>query len=725
MKTIFFVISYSICSAAFAQSQSLYTEDTLPGPRKYIAVRTAAPVVTNPPVWTSATVNNLQGVTVQTISKPNSNMPQVAGIERMSLKDIKNIPVFLGERDLMKTIQLLPGIKSAGDGNSGFYVRGGSADQNLILLDGAPVYNASHLMGFFSVFNGDAIRDFSLFKGNMPAQYGGRLSSVLDVNMNEGNKEAFKLSGGIGLIAARLNTEGPMLNNKGSFLVSGRRTYADMLLKLSKDSSLRKNDLNFYDVNVKLSYKAGNKDELSISAYMGHDIMRVNKVFGLEWGNKVASARWRHQFSNNTSFNSTLFYSNYDYSASITSSRETVATSSRINDAGGKMMILWKMGDHEVKAGTDITYHSIEPSRLVSTTGKGASQPEAKRPSVDLAVYMSDSWKVSNRLQFTYGVRLSSFSVLGSGDFYTTDSRGQIKDTLRYAAGEIVKTYVNVEPRAAATYMFTKAASINMSYTRNVQPLHLLANTTAATPADKWISSNNLIQPEIADQLSIGYIQKINDNRYVLCVEGYYKAMQNQLEYRDGAEVFSNDPVETKVLAGRGRAYGAEFLVKKKKGNLTGWIGYTLSKTERQVNGINNDNWYNARQDRTHEVSVVVSLKLSDRWSVSSNWVYNTGNAVTMPAGKYVVNNRMVYYYTNRNAYRMPAYHRLDIAATVLLSRKNPSSSELNFGLYNAYGRENAYSVYIRSKDKDPLQTEAVQLALFRFVPSVTYNFKF
>ena len=700
MKLLF---TFFFCSIGLSMSAQLTVNTDTLG----ITAKNNYRYVAKAKMW-NETANNLNSVTVKTNGgKYNAAHPPI-GMERMSLKDIKNIPVFFGEKDLMKTLQLLPGVKSAGDGNSGFYVRGGSADQNLVLLDGAPVYNASHLMGFFSVFNGDAIKDFSLYKGNMPAQYGGRLSSALDVRMNEGSTEAYKVSGGIGVIAARLNVEGPLQKGKSSFLVSGRRTYADMFLKLAKDTAIRNNDLNFYDLNVKMNYEIGAKDQVTISGYMGRDQMRFNSSFRLTWGNKIGSLQWKHLFSSRVSTQTSFFYSQYNYSAAITSGKQTSSTLSAIKDLGGKMELQWKSGDHVTRMGVQSTLHILTPGQFVSTSGKttDSTAAAARKKSVDHAFYFSNTWKPSDKWQLDYGVRFSAFSSLAS------DS-------------QTVKTYLNTEPRLSGSYLLTNTSTFSFAYSRNVQPLHLLASTTAALPTDQWISSNQLIHPEIADQVSMGYAKKLHNNGISLSVETYYKLLQNQMDYRDGAEMFSNAPVETKVLFGKGRAYGIEWMLKKKKGTLTGWIAYTLSKTERQINGISNNNWYRAKQDRTHELSVVSSLKLSSRWVISANWVFNTGNAVTLPAGKYVVGNRIVYYYTERNGYRMPAYHRLDLSATVQLTQKKAYASELSFGLYNAYGRENAYSIYLRASKTDPTHTEAVQTALFRFVPSVTYNFKF
>lgn len=660
--------------------------------------------------------DTLKGITVTNV------VPRTLGMEHFTLKEMEHIPVFMGERDILKTIQLLPGIKSAGDGNSGFYVRGGSADQNLILLDGTPVYNASHLLGFFSTFNGDAIKDLSFYKNAMPAQYGGRLSSVVDATTNNGDDEHYHISGGAGLIAARLNVEGPIIRNKASFMLSGRRTYADLFTQLSNDSAIRNSNLNFYDLNLKVNFKPGLKDELDLSAYTGNDVMRISNTFGLEWGNSVASLRWRHIFGNKLLSNISVHYSGYENTTSTLAMDETVSIYSRIRDYTAKAEFLYTPNvRHETRIGWQSTYHTMSPLLLEAGERSGInSQQQPKRYSLDNALYINNTWKASDQLNISYGLRAAGFLVFGGGDFYNINGDGKITDTLHTGSGEVVKTYVNLEPRLAIRYEVHKTGSVSFAFTRNVQHLHLISNATSANPTDKWIASSNLIKPEIADQVSAGYSESIGD-KYELTVETYYKSLKNQLDYRNGAELFSTEPIETMLLVGKGRAYGMEWLLKKKTGKLTGWIGYTLSRSERKIDGINNNEWYNAKQDRTHEVSIVSSWQVSKKWVLSANWVYHTGNAVTFPAGKYIVmDDRLVYYYTERNGYRMPAYHRLDVAATVQLRR-----SALHFGVYNAYGRENAYSIYFRESKDNPDYTEAVQLTLFRFVPSITYNFNF
>lgn len=649
------------------------------------------------------------------------------GIERLTVQEIKNIPVLLGERDILKTIQLLPGIKSAGEGSSGFFVRGGAADQNLILLDEAPVYNASHLLGFFSTFNADAIKDMTVYKGGMPAEYGGRLSSVLDIKMNDGNNQDYAASGSIGLISTKLNVEGPIQKGKSSFLVTGRRTYADLFLKLSSDSTINNNTLYFYDLNAKLNYSIGEKDRIYLSGYLGSDRLGVGETFGMNWGNGTGTLRWNHLFSSRLFSNTSLIFSNYDYKISIRSGAYDFDIFSQLRDWNLKQEFQWFLNNrNNIRFGFNAIHHSIRPGEITSSNENIRPDLLQKRNSWENGIYASNTWKASDKVNVTYGMRLTGFSILGKGDFYTVDDGGNVIDTMSYNQGEVVKTYLNVEPRVAASFQFNPTTSIKASYVRNVQNLHLISNSTASSPTDKWLASTNIIKPEISDQVSLGYYKNLFDNQYELTVETYYKDLQNQIDYRDGADVFSEgDAIEAQLLFGKGRAYGVEWLLKKKSGRFTGWLSYTLSKTERQIDGINNSEWYNARQDRTHDIAIVATYQLNPKWTLSANWVYYTGDAVTFPAGKYRVDDEVVFYYTERNGYRMPDYHRLDLGATWKLKQKKRFSSELTFSLYNAYGRENPYTITFREGENNPNITEAVQIALFKFIPSISYSFKF
>ncbi|MBL7742489.1 MAG: TonB-dependent receptor [Chitinophagaceae bacterium] len=673
-------------------------------------------------------IKNLEGVVVSAQSKGRSISSPQMGVEKLSTKEIKNIPVLLGERDILKTIQLLPGIKSAGEGNSGFYVRGGAGDQNLILLDEAPVYNASHLLGFFSTFNSDAVKDMTVYKGGMPAQYGGRLSSVIDIKMNDGNNQDYNVSGGVGLISTKLNIEGPLQKDKSSFLLTGRRTYADIFLQLSNDSTIKQNKIYFYDLNAKLNYQLSDKDRIYLSGYFGKDVLGVGKTFSIDWGNGTGTLRWNHIFNRKLFSNTSLIFSNYKYKISIESGGDDFDIFSQIQDWNLKQEFQWYADSrNNVRFGFNTIYHTITPGEVRAYESRSVNSTALqKRYSWENAAFFTNTWKASDKINVTYGIRFSSFSILGKGDYYALDNEGRVTDTFSYNKGRFVKTYANLEPRLAASYVFNPNTSVKAAYVRNVQNLHLVSNSTSANPTDKWIANTNIIQPEISDQVSIGYYQDLFGKKLELSVEAYYKTMQNQIDYRDGADIFANsDAIESQLLFGKGRAYGIEWLLKKKAGKLTGWLAYTLSKTEKKIIGINNDQWYNARQDRTHEVAVVASYQLNKKWTLSANWVFYTGDAVTFPAGKYRINDRTVFYYTERNSYRMPDYHRLDLGATWVLKQKKRFSSELTFSLYNAYGRENAYTINFRDSKDDPDKTEAVRYALFKFIPSVSYNFKF
>lgn len=647
------------------------------------------------------------------------------GIEKLSVQEARNLPVIFGEKDLLKTIQLLPGIKSAGDGNSGIFVRGGTTDQNQVILDEANIYNASHLFGFFSTFNSDAIKDIAVYKGGMPAQYGGRLSSVLDVRMNEGNNQNTSVSGSLGLISAKLNVEGPIQKDKSSFLLTGRRTYADVFLKL--DDEYKNNQLYFYDLNAKMNYELGKKDKLFLSGYFGKDALGFNDQFAINWGNGTGTLRWNHLFNSRLFSNTSLIFSNYNYAFRVKNGTNDIRIFSQIRDWNLKQDYQYSINQqNNFRFGWSSIYHIIRPGEITgNATSSINDKIQDKRYSLENAVYASNVFKPNNKLTITLGARLSAFSVLGGGNFYNIDAAGNIKDTLKYARGKVIKTYYNPEPRVSVGYMLNSHASLKAAYTRNAQYMHQITTSTGSNPLDKWASTSNIIQPQISNQYSIGYYTNILHNNYEFTAEAYYKDMENILDFRNGADVFLNETVESQLLFGKGRAYGIEFMLKKKTGKLTGWISYTLSKTERKINGINNNQWYNATQDRTHDIAIVGIYQVNKKWTLSGNFVFYTGNAVTFPSGKYQVNGQTAYYYNSRNADRMPNYHRLDFGATMQLKKTKKWTKELVFSLYNVYGRENAFTINFKDNKDNPNITEIVQTSLFRWVPSVSYNFKF
>ncbi|HSY76618.1 MAG TPA: carboxypeptidase-like regulatory domain-containing protein, partial [Bacteroidia bacterium] len=570
--------------------------------------------------------SSLQEVKIQA-AKSNENVTSAqTGVVSLDVKAISDIPVFFGEKDVLKTMQLLPGVISAGDGNSGFYVRGGASDQNLILLDDAPVYNASHLLGFFSVFNSDAIKDVTLYKSGMPAQFGGRLASVEDIKMNDGNDQTYHLSGGIGLIASRLTFEGPIKKSKGSFLIAGRRTYADLFLKLSNNTALKNSSLYFYDFNAKGNYTLGDKDRIYLSGYFGKDVLGADNLFGVNWGNATGTLRWNHIYGPKLFSNTSLIYSNYNYNISITAGSLNLGIQSTIKDWNLKQEFQYfPNSKNKILFGFNFIYHTVIPGNLFSNDTMINSTNIQTRYALESAVYASEEFKVNERLKFMAGLRVTAFSLLGAGTFDTYDANGNITDSTKYTSGQIVKTYINPEPRFNANYMLNEVSSIKASYDRNVQNLHLLSNSTSSNPTDLWIPSSNNVKPEIADQFSMGYYRNFDNNNYEFSVETYYKIMQNQIDYKNGAQLLLNQSVESQLLFGNGRSYGAEFFFKKKFGKFTGWLGYTYSKTQLQIPGINNGNWYPARQDITNDVDVVVIYKLSEKLTISATWIYNTG----------------------------------------------------------------------------------------------------
>ncbi len=671
--------------------------------------------------------NDLAEVTVSANNRKNENVKSAQmGLERIDMKSLNAIPVLLGEKDVLKTIQLLPGVKSGGEGNTGFYVRGGAADQNLIILDEAVVYNSSHLLGFFSTFNADAIKDVSLYKGGMPAQYGGRLSSVLDVKMDDGNNKDFKFQGGIGLIASRLKAEGPIVKDRGSFMVSFRRTYIDLFLQASPDSSINGSKLNFYDINAKANYKINDKNTIYISGYFGKDNIGVKDLFENNWGNVTTTIRLNHIFNDRLFSNTSFIYNNYNYTVRLLNDVTNFKATSLVRDFNFKEDFQYFSNKHTLRFGLNATHHRISP---IDITTSQASQVnpliQEKRYGLESAAYISDEWAVNEKLNFLYGLRLAAFSLLGPGNFSSYDVAGNITNTENVSSGNFYKNYLNLEPRFSISYLFDDQNSIKASYNRNTQNIHILTNATSSSPTDQYVLSSNNIKPEIADQVALGYFKNLDENKFELSGEVYYKWLQNQIDYKNAAQLLANSNVESELLYGVGRAYGLELFFKKKFGKLNGWIGYTLSKTERKFEQLNNGNYFPARQDRTHDLSVVGIYNLNARWTFSSSFIYSTGNAVTFPAGKYVVGGNTTYYYTERNAGRMPYNMRLDLSATLEGKRKGRFQSSWNFGVYNALARKNPYSIEFINDPADPGKTVAEQTSLFGMIPSVTWNFKF
>jgi len=671
---------------------------------------------------------SLKEITI-TGEKNNNNVVQSELISKINVREIQNIPVILGEKDILKTIQLLPGVTPAGEGNAGFFVRGGGVDQNLILLDEAPVYNPSHLLGFFSTFNSDAIKEITLYKGGFPAEYGGRLSSVVDIKMNEGNNKEFHFSGGIGIIASRLAIEGPILKNKGSFMIAARRTYADVFLKFlphnGADSIASKSTLYFYDLNMKANYQLSAKDRLYFSCYLGRDNFNLGGALGLNWGNVTATTRWNHIINDKFFSNTSLIFNRYSYKFNVAVGNLTMRVISEIKDWNLKEDLHFYLNSkNTIKFGFNSIYHTFVPSKVDSTAFFRIRSMD-NRFALENALYISDEQTISSHLKVSYGVRYSLFSSLGPGTVYTYDQVSDVVDSATYRKGKIFNSYGGFEPRLLVNYIINDSVSVKASYARSRQYIHLLSNTTSTTPFDLWVPSNINILPEIADQYTLGYFRNFSNNMYETSVEVYYKTLQNQIDYRNGANLILNNKVESQLVFGKGWGYGAEFLIRKKYGKLTGWISYTLSKTKRQFPDINGGNVFLAKQDRPNNIAVVGMYELNAKLTFSATWIYISGNVVTFPSGRYLVDSNIVPYYTERNGYRMPDYHRLDIGLTWQRKKTKRFESNWNFSVYNVYGRSNAYAINFQEDPNDPTKMQAVQLSLFRFVPAVSYNFKF
>lgn len=643
------------------------------------------------------------------------------GVERIDMKEIEKMPVLLGEKDILKTIQLMPGISTTSEGGSGFSVRGGKIDQNLILLDEAPVYSGSHLMGFFSVFNSDAIKNVSVYKGGIPAKYGGRGSSVVDISMKEGNNQNLSMAGGIGLISSRLAVEGPIIKDKMSFIVSGRRTYLDLLAK-SVGALESGTTIYFYDLNTKVNYKLNDKNRIMLSGYFGEDKFGFNGR-GMNWSNSTGTLRWNHIFNSKLFSNTSLIYSKYDYGFNL---GPGITMSSGIENVAFKQDMSWYTNpNNNIKFGVNATYHTFNPGELLTGESSREQIVLGKKKALESAVYISNNQKINEYLSADYGLRYSSFLQMGEGWEYSYNENNERVDSKYYEANEIIQSYANFEPRVSVNYRLSEKSSIKASYNYMAQYLHLLSNSTSGQPTDTWIPSSSNVKPLTVAQYSAGYFRNFQDNKYEFSIEMYYKDMDNLTDFQDGTDILLNENIEAYILSGKGRSYGTEFFLKKTQGRFTGWISYTLSKTENKIDQINNNNWYSSKLDKTHDVSVVGSYELSKRLSLSATWIYYTGNAVTFPSGKYTFDNRSLSYYTERNGYRMPDYHRLDLNLHLKGKKREKFETSWDFSLYNAYHRLNAYSISFQESETTPGVTEAVKMSLFGIVPSISWNFKY
>lgn len=679
------------------------------------------------------------------IEKLNVRSPQMS-VNKLTSATIKQIPVVLGEADIIKSIILLPGVTSAGEGASGFNVRGGAADQNLILLDEAVVFNSSHLFGFFSVFNPDVIKDVKLFKGGIPAKYGGRLSSVLDIYQKEGNSKDFNVTGGVGLVSSRLLIEGPIKKEKISFLVGGRSSYAHLFLPLFDNN----NKAYFYDLNTKINYRIDDRNSVFFSGYFGKDVFGINNSFVNTYGNQVANLRWNHLFSDKLFSNLSLIYSDYFYG--LTLDFVGFEWDSGITNYNLKYDFNHYLNNKtKLSYGINNIYTKFNPGEIIPSREDSGILPEKliDKYANEFAAYIDAEHKVSDKLTLQYGVRFSNFTRLGQDELNAYENDNPViynEEFKKYESAEAIgvesfkrsdalATFSNFEPRFSLSYLLNDDASIKLSYNRMVQYLHLLSNTASPTPLDIWTPSGRYIKPQLLDQFAVGYFRSLKDGDYTLETEVFYKDIQNRIDYINGANLVANNEIETVILNGQARAYGLEVLFKKNQGNFTGWLAYTLSRSEQQTlgrtavePGINNGEWYSTPFDKTHDISINASYKLSEKWTFNSNFLWQTGQPTNYPVGQYEIQgiNVPIYDDNRRNADRLPAYHRLDISAT-LTPEKNKNrewQGEWVFGIYNVYGRQNAASINFR-RNVETMRNEAVQTSIFGLVPSVTYNFKF
>lgn len=682
-------------------------------------------------------VNSIDVVEI-TGEKSEDNIKSVEmSVNKIDSKTIKKIPALLGEADVVKSILLLPGVSTVGEGSTGFNVRGGSIDQNLVLLDEAPVYNSSHLFGFFSVFNPDAVKNVKLIKGGIAPEYGGRLSSILDIRMKEGNKKELEGTGGVGVIFSRLAIEGPLKKDKSSFLIAGRRSYADILAKPFLNDNLDDSKFYFYDLTAKVNYEINENNKLYLSGYFGRDVFGSGFLFN--WGNATATLRWNHIFSKKLFMNLTTFYSDYDYAFGVGEddpANDFEWNSSIISSSIKPDFSYYLNNNNTIRFGAQAIYYDFKPA--IATFASEGQRNDISLPEkygLETGIYFQNEQKLNARTSLLYGIRFSRFNYLGGNN--KQNYRDTIPGVARpldseesFKRNETIAAYNNLEPRFSIKYDLNEFSSLKGSYNRMTQYLHLISNTVASTPVDIWLPTSNNIKPQIADQVAIGYFRNFKQNKYETSAEIYVKDFQNQIDYIDNADIFFNEQLEGELLSGDGRAFGLEVYVKKNTGKLTGWISYTISRSERQVNGISNGEWYPTRFDRMHNLSVVNSYELNKKWSFSANFVYSTGTPATFPTNRYEIQGVVVAHNVDnqRNNFRVPSYHRLDLSAT-LTPEKNKDrkiKGEWVFSIYNVYNRRNPFSIYFEQNENNPQQTDAIRYAVIgSFVPAVSYNFNF
>jgi len=650
--------------------------------------------------------------------------------QQVSITTIRKMPALMGEVDLLKAVQLLPGVVSAGEGTSSFSVRGGGIDQNLIVLDEATIYNASHMMGFFSVFNNDAIKNMTLYKGDIPASYDGRLSSLLDIQMRDGNSKKFSGSGGIGLISSRLTLEGPIGSDKTSFIVSARRTYADLFLKLSSNDEINKNQLYFYDLNAKINHRIDENNRIFLSAYLGKDLFK-NTDAGFNFGNAAVTGRWNHLFSPKLFSNYSLNYSRYNYGLESSMNNESnFDWRYSMQDMSAKADFTYFITpENTMKFGYNAVLHNLKPG-TVKSSGGSTSYDTYVLPDINAfehALYLLDEYQVSKQLSIKAGLRLTGFSSIGSGTVYNYDNNYNAIDSTVYKSGEVIKTFYRFSPRIGVTYLLDNHSSVKASYARTNQFLQMASNSTAGTPLDLWFTAGKNIKPQTCDQYAAGYFRNFMNDELEASVEFFYKDMQNTIDFKDHAQLLLNKKLDGELRFGQSKAFGAEFQLQKNMGKLTGWISYTYSNAKHTIQGINNGKSYLAPYDRPHTFYIVANYDLNERISFGANFIYATGQPMTYPIARMEVGGVILPVYSNRNEYRMPDYHRLDVSLTwkPKARKKRAWSGEWNFSVYNVYGHKNAWAINFVDDADTAYKTKAQMTYLFTFVPSITYNFKF
>ena len=664
-------------------------------------------------------------------------------VNKLDILTIKKMPTLLGEVEIIRSIQLLPGVSTVGEGATGFNVRGGAIDQNLVLLDEAPVFNSSHLFGFFSVFNPDAVKDVKLIKGGIPSRYGGRVASILDVRMKEGNSKQLSVNGGVGLIFSRLSVEAPIVKDKSSFIIAGRRSYIDVLAAPFLSDDLGETGLSFYDLTVKTNYKFSEKDRLFLSGYLGRDNFRFGAAAGFDWGNSTASLRWNHLFSDKLFSNLTLYFSDYDYSISFgDTATDRFDWDASILNYSAKPEFTWFLNPQNlIKFGGQAIIYTFEPGNAIGVS-EGISQDISleNKFGIEYGLFIENEQTLSEKISLNYGLRWSFFDYTGEGNAYTfgdapPGERRPVSSVERFEQWESIKNYSNLEPRFSIKYELAKSSSIKASYNRTAQYIQLVSNTTASTPVDIWTPATNNIQPLVADQVALGFFKNLYDNVYELSTEVYYKKVDNIVDYVDGADLLLNPAIEGDLLEGENRAYGVEFMLKKSKGLFTGWVSYTAARTENRIEGIAGNNWYPTRFDQTHNLSLTAFYELNEKWSLSGNFAYITGTPTTFPTSRFEQQGFIVPHNANetRNNVRIPDYHRLDIGATKKGKVKEGRKwqGEWVFSIYNVYSRRNAFSIFFepesgRLPPNEQVTTQATRLSVIgNFIPSVSYNFKF